>query len=183
MSAVKLPAISLRTWQLIGNAVLFQVAWLAIVLLHDISAWLVAFGFLAIHGLWFTKQFRQELVFTSAVMLVGFGIDALWFYGGIMQTPHSSGVPVWLPAMWMAFAITLPHSLSWLAKNIWLAAALGFVVGPASYFAGARLSDVEIAVPLWQWWLMLGFCWSLLLPCLLVSAQRFLHQSQQLSAK
>jgi hypothetical protein len=47
--------------------------------------------------------------------------------------------PPWMAALWPNFVTTLHTSLGWLAGRYRLAALLGAVGGPLSYYAGARL--------------------------------------------
>jgi hypothetical protein len=52
--------------------------------------------------------------------------------------------PLWITALWMNFA-TLPRtSLAWLGERYALAALLGALGGPLSYYAGARLGAVTL---------------------------------------
>ena len=43
---------------------------------------------------------------------------------------------------------------------------LGFIGGPASYYAGSTLTDVSLAAPLWQTLLILAVIWAIVVPLL-----------------
>jgi len=80
--------------------------------------------------------------------------------------------PPWILGLWALFATTLNVSLGWL-KGRWLVAALmGAVAGPLSYWAGARLGAVELVAPVAAL-LALAIGWAVMTPLLLAAARRF----------
>lgn len=114
-----------------------------------------------------------KLVLLSAV--VGLILDGLLINAGIATYASPNAIaglpPVWLTAMWMAFATSLNVSLGWLQRRLVLASLLGFVGGPASYLAGARLGAMQFSTPLWQSLAVVGILWAVAFPGLLFAAR------------
>ncbi len=80
--------------------------------------------------------------------------------------------PPWMLVLWALFAITLNVSLAWL-KGRWLVAALlGAVSGPLSYWAGARLGALAFTEP-GPALIALSAGWAIMTPLLVAAAQRF----------
>ena len=51
--------------------------------------------------------------------------------------------PIWIVLMWAGFALTINHSLAWLAAHPLLPALMGLFGGPMAYYAGLKLGAVE----------------------------------------
>lgn len=83
-----------------------------------------------------------------------------------------SSCPLWITALWMAFATTLHSSLGWLAGRPVLAAVLGAIAGPASYYAGVRLGAVRFAANPALSAGAVAIAWGIALPGLLEVARR-----------
>ncbi len=61
---------------------------------------------------------------------------------------HSSFIiPLWLILLWASFAATILHSMAWLLEKTWLAALLGAIAAPWSYYAGSLLKSIELTSP------------------------------------
>ena len=83
--------------------------------------------------------------------------------------------PVWLWLIWALFALTLNHSLAWLQKwPMGWTAALGAVLGPVSYGAGAQSggADLQTSVANLIW---LALSWAVVTPMVVVWARRLGH--------
>ena len=80
--------------------------------------------------------------------------------------------PPWMLALWALFAITLNVSLAWLKGRWFVAALLGAVSGPLSYWAGARLGALSFAEPRAAL-IALSAGWAIMTPLLVAAAQRF----------
>ena len=110
-------------------------------------------------------------------MLAGAAIDgALAATGAIAYASPSPalGAPLWILAMWAAFALTANHSLGFLRSRPALAASLGAIAAPLAYLGAERgFSAVALAAPAWRPLLMLACGWALALPLLAVCAQRW----------
>ena len=57
-------------------------------------------------------------------------------------------LPYWLISLWAVFSLLLPYSLSWLTKNLPLAAVLGAIGGGFSYWLGERLGAIQLQDPI-----------------------------------
>lgn len=82
--------------------------------------------------------------------------------------PGEAVVPAWIVALWMAFGTTLGTLEKALGpRPSLIAAALGFVLGPISYLAGARIGALTIpdgsAVSL----IAIAMLWGIALPVLM----------------
>lgn len=72
--------------------------------------------------------------------------------------------PIWMSALWLAFAITVRHSLSWLAGRWYLAGFLGLLGGPLAYSGGAKFGGIVLGEPRGTSLLLIGFLWMCALP-------------------
>ena len=106
----------------------------------------------------------RELALVLCAGGIGSTADAaLLAWGGLIYRGHAGGPlgPVWIVALWMAFATTLNVSLVWLRGRPLLAAALGGVGGPLAYLAGRRLGAVAFGPPDTAPLTVLALVWSL----------------------
>jgi hypothetical protein len=157
---------------LLINALLFQLAWFLCVSGGDAIAVLTSTFILIVHASFFIRQ-RSEWLLIVAVTLVGYTLDsALFQFGFLLKELNSSNVPLWLTCLWLLFSCTLSHSLYWLHNKLWLAAILGAIAGPSSYYLGSHLSAVTLAEPLHTSLLVIALIWALLLPMLLILTRK-----------
>lgn len=133
------------------NFIGFQLGWFtcAFSAAHEqqwIAVGVVAF-MLFIH-LSFSKRWKQDVYFILTVTLLGGSIETLAGLLGVYSYNGSSYpnwiVPLWFLALWALFASTLHYSLSWLNHRYVLAALLGAVAGPLSYFGGEKIGAINI---------------------------------------
>lgn len=88
--------------------------------------------------------------------------------------PSSGFAPLWILALWCAFATTLLSSMALLQRHRLLALALGAIGGPLAYLGAERgFAAVTFAPPSWHGlaWLALG--WGIALPALATCARRW----------
>lgn len=143
------------------NLVLFQSLWLAAVLGRESWLWLVAL-LLIVHLLLRTDR-RTELKIMLLSSGVGAVVDiALTLAGVFIFTPEPSflPIPIWLVALWLGFAATLRHSLSYLLKRPAIAIAAAALTAPLSYFAAMRLGAVEFGFSTPFTLIVLGVLWA-----------------------
>ena len=67
--------------------------------------------------------------------------------------------------MWLGFAATVNHSLSWLQNNWILALCLGAVSGPLSYVAGMKFNAILFDLSIFSI-LILACVWGGIVPLL-----------------
>lgn len=145
------------------NALWFQLLWLCAVLGRE-SLLPVTAGLLVLHFALVARPL-DELRALLPVALVGISVDSALSLAGIFQFPGVLPIPLWLCALWLAFATTLNRSLDFMRRRLWLACALG---APASlnYLAGARLGAVDFGPGDTLTMALLAPLWMLLLPAL-----------------
>lgn len=156
---------TLRKQQL-ANYILFQGGWFACVLGGSQIALFTTVAILLIHFIWIA-QWRKEREIIVICLLLGCAIDSFLGNLNILQFhPESRLLPLWLACLWVLFGTTLRHSLDWTRTHKLAGALLGGIGGPASYFAGAKLTEVSLAQPQWQTLGILALIWALLVPLL-----------------
>lgn len=159
----------------VANAVLFQLGWFGCVVGGDNVALPLTVVLMVIHYSLISGEPR-ELVFIALVGCIGWSADTLFALAGVLLFTESGAglIPAWLVCLWLLFATTLRHSLSWLSGRYLLAALFGAGGGVLSYLAGARLSpSVTLGSPLVTSLMALGLFWGLLLPVLLSFLRRW----------
>lgn len=160
------------------NVAGYQVAWLACVLSAAALRPAAGIAVVAAVVLWHLRsavQPRRELCLIAVAALMGAGFETALVAGGWVRMPQSllfaSVTPLWMVALWAAFATTLNVSLRALRSRYLLSAALAGVGAPLAYQAGASMGAL-------QWvqgkpaLLVIGLGWALLAPLLMRSAQR-----------
>jgi hypothetical protein len=160
------------------NIVLYQCAWLASVLGAATGrGWLCVAGVctaLLWHLLRAHEPLREVRLIAIAVA-IGAAVESLLVASGWV---HMEGrllvggfLPLWMVALWAAFATTLNVSLRAFRNRYALASILAFIGAPLAYIAGARLGALEwvLAVPALA---LIALSWSVSLPLLLHTAQR-----------
>lgn len=135
--------------KLIANAVLFQLIWFVCVQGNNAAA-LLAIGIgLTIHWVWFSRRLREwslVLVFVSVGIVwesIVVSTTLIRFSNSVLlgaETGSLAIAPLWLICLWAAFAITLRHSMAWLANSALLRILLCLIFVPCSYYAGGILS-------------------------------------------
>lgn len=160
------------------NVLLFQAGWFACVLgaAHGLP-WvgpLAAAAIVAWH-LARAPQPKQELALVVVAAVLGMLFETLLVQAGWVrfQTGEliEGAAPYWMVALWAIFATTLNVSLRSLRPHWWLAALFGAIVGPAAYYAGARLGALEFGAA-GAALTAIGIGWAILTPALLRAARQ-----------
>lgn len=167
--------------RLLANVVMFQAAWFACVIGAAHGGLAVTAGtgaallVVALHVA-LSERPIGELELAIAAALIGLAWETFLIQIGVVIVPHGSllaGIaPPWIVTMWALFATTLNYSLGWLRGRWLLAAALGAVAGPLSYWAGVRMGALQF-VDNGKAFVALAIGWGLATPLLLALAQRF----------
>lgn len=163
--------------RVIVNFVVYQIAWLACVILAAknsvLLACLAAVAAVALH-LYQTDRFKSELLLVMLTGLIGTLFDSLLVTLGLIDYPHGTLIPgmapIWITSLWMAFATTLNVSLLWLQKRLLLAALLGAVAGPLAWLAGQKLNALHLLETKFAL-LALGLGWAVIMPLLMKLAE------------
>jgi len=159
--------------QLWFNALWFQLTWFSAVLGREDWIYLTA-AMIGLHLL-LVRRPLPECYRLLPLAMLGVVTDCLLSYSGVFQFETSGLIPLWLCAVWLAFATTLTRSLKFLRDRLWLASLLGATAAPLNYGAGQRLGAVEFGYPLLPTMALLALIWALLLPALSWAAD---HLSQ-----
>ncbi|MCZ8130577.1 MAG: DUF2878 domain-containing protein [Steroidobacteraceae bacterium] len=163
----------------IWNFVAFEAAWLVCVLSaaagRSTIGLAAAGAVLAIH-LAMAPRRGPELRLVATACGLGLAWDSAVMATGIVSYAGAGLapglVPAWMVALWAMFATTMNLSLGWLKGRPWVAAAIGAVGGPLSYFAGVRLGAIEtMAMPTLL--VVQGVGYALLIPALAWLATRW----------
>jgi hypothetical protein len=167
-----------RTLQII-NVVIFQAAWFAGVLgaAHHVPLWgtAVVLAAMAWH-LAVSARPLQELKLMAVITVLGLVVETVTSWqGNVVYTsgqPHPYWPPYWMVALWGLMAIALNVTMRWLKRRWLLAAVLGAVVGPLSYWSGVRLGAAQFvaATPAL---VTLAVVWLVCMPLLMWLSDRF----------
>lgn len=160
------------------NFMLFQVSWFACVLgAANSLPWLGVLVTLVVVCWHFfqAKHMQPEITLMLTVLVIGSLYDqALLSTGLIDYVSHgwsSAFVPVWILALWLAFASILNVSLRWMREKYLLGVIFGAVGGPLAYLGAEKLGAVTLHGV--NALLALSIGWAVITPILLVLAKRF----------
>jgi Protein of unknown function (DUF2878) len=146
----------------------YQLVWFAAVIGAS-GGWtwpaLLFTGIFAPWQLGVSQQRSSDLRLCGIALLAGVVLDGALRACGIVHYAAGSpglpggGAPLWILALWVAFALTFNHSLQRLVGRPLLCAALGAAGGPLAYAAAARLGAVSFSAPAWHalGWLAIGW--------------------------
>lgn len=167
----------MKVW---ANAIGYQLVWFAAVSGAATGYWWVAPLALVPFAAWYLSRpdGRVDAWLMPVAMLLGIALDStlaasdLVAYASAVPSPHAA--PVWIVAIWSAFALTLRHSFRFLHGRPVLAAALGAIGAPLAYLAAAR-GWHAVAFPRGTTAavIALGLGWLIAMPALITLAQHF----------
>jgi hypothetical protein len=154
------------------NALGFQLGWWACVAGVGVGLEVPALVFclaLTTALVYFAPNPLLEIKLATAACLLGVVLDTgLQYFSVISFYGWSLGLlsPFWLWLLWVMFALTLNSSLSFLQKlPLGLSAAAGFLFGPLTYYAGAKLGAASFDSTV-SHLVVLAVTWMVALPCL-----------------
>ncbi len=150
------------------NFLWFQCIWFVAILGREQTQWLLL-ALLFVHLALF-KDWKTETKLMLLCGSVGVLLDSLFAWHGVFNFAEPTTllpIPVWLVAIWLGFAGTLRHSLSYLLPHPVLAMLGAGVAAPLSYFAGMRLGAVEFGLGDWQAAILIGAAWIGIMPLLI----------------
>ncbi|HET9485334.1 MAG TPA: DUF2878 domain-containing protein, partial [Xanthomonadales bacterium] len=105
----------------IANALLFQLCWIAFVAGAGRGNPWIGFVPLAAFAAWQLRASTvrgADLKLMGIAAVLGFAVDTSYVQAGALHfaaaVPSTEVAPVWIVGMWVAFALTLNHSLSFL---------------------------------------------------------------------
>lgn len=156
---MKLPKYN-KAW----NFLWYQSVWFMAILGRE--AWEPAlFVLLGLHLIW-CGNWRAELRLMASCGILGVIADSALSLSGLYlfdPVPAMLPIPLWLVGLWLGFAGTLNHSMSYLAARPWLASAASLAVAPLSYLAGARFGAVTFGLDVQAVAITIGATWAVLM--------------------
>ncbi|RBP50805.1 DUF2878 domain-containing protein [Arenicella xantha] len=169
---------NLFRWSTLINASLFQATWFACVLGSAKGLLWPAFACcaaLASYQLHNKRRVESDLQLVALSVLLGLMVDTLWLQLGFLQftdpRPVTAMSPAWIMLLWVGFALTINHSLSWINAHPLLPAVLGGIGGPLSYLAGERLGAVTFTTNVTALMIYIGIAWAISLTLLALVAK------------
>jgi len=160
------------------NAMLFQITWFACVIGSAKGLFwpaLLACSILAIYQLHPARRYYSDFKLVALSIIMGLIVDTIWIQSDLMvftdPRPSSNVAPAWIILLWIAFALTINHSLAWLKAHPILPVVMGLLGGPLSYLAGLKLSAVEFHADTVQITVCLGLAWALSLVILVKASE------------
>ena len=166
------------------NAISANIGWFACILG---AAWgrhwfgLIVVPILFIIHVMAIERHKIHTIFIVALaaMVIGLLTDtALIMLGtvepnrSVMPTPLA---PLWDLMIWANFSLTLNTSLRFLQKKPLVAAVLGAICAPGTYYAGDRLGALHFSEPVLLGLIWVGVVWLLAMPCLSLVTRHFYH--------
>lgn len=165
----------MRFWT---NLIGYQAAWfVAVGFAARGLAWpgmLACLGFAAI-SYWFSPLKRSDLRLVGTALLCGLLLDGALAATGWLRyaapLPALPG-PAWIATLWVAFAMTLQHSLQWLMARPLPAVLFGAIGGPLAYWGASRgFNAVAFIMPVHAT-VLLSVGWGIAMSLLVVVARR-----------
>lgn len=155
-----------------------QVAWWACVLSARADAARIGIGVAlmvsSLH-LMFSRDRKFEAWSIPLAAAIGYAVDTVATLLGALDFPAQTNpllpAPIWIAALWLAFATTINTSLTWLRSRPIAAAALGAVSGPVAYAGGAFFDVVTLPNPLLSV-AVLAILWGAAVPALVLIASQ-----------
>jgi len=174
----------------IVSFIFFQIAWFAAVIggahnLDFVSACpalaLFAFHIATNHRRWFSSC---ATIF--AIALLGIVIEFLLLKSGAItyrgSTASASFPPLWILALWLAFATLPDGALSWLSGRTGLQIIFGAIGGPLSYVAGEKLGAAELHASFTYAMVIFAIAWAIATPLCFLCVKAFSKNVEPLKA-
>ena len=137
------------------NVIVFNINWF-FTAYTVVQGWsYIAVGLILLTTLGHVILSREKIidsVLYAVAPMIGFCLDTFLVKTGVLLTyeegPFGKLSPLFMAALWINFATTLPHSLNWIAGRYRWGAILGGVGGPLAYYGGVpyRTSLVWVGV-------------------------------------
>lgn len=169
----------MKSLRLVVNVIAYQCAWFACVLGAAAQRPALGIAVALAAVLWHLYCARlpgRELRLIAIAVLFGLTFETVLVASGWVHMESAVLVgnftPLWMVALWAAFATTLNVSLRSLRSRYLLATILAGLGAPLAYYGGARLGALEWvdATPAL---LLIAVGWAVMTPLLMKAAQRF----------
>lgn len=161
------------------NLLLFKIAWTTTAMCAARGLpWIGVLTIAAVTAFHLVRAKDASKEVTLILIAAGIGLvwDSIPVAMGWISYPSgmvfSNVAPYWILALWILFATTLNVTFDFLKGRPWLAAVLGVIFGPVSYWTGVALGALEFVEPRAAV-IALGVAWGILMPLLMLLAERF----------
>ena len=138
------------------------------------AAWFIAVGFAAL-SYWSSPLKRSDLRLVGTALLCGLLLDGTLAATGWLRyaapLPALPG-PAWIATLWVAFAMTLQHSLQWLMVRPLSAVLFGAIGGPLAYWGASRGFDAVVFTMPVHATVLLSAGWGIAMSLLVFVARR-----------
>lgn len=121
------------------------------------------------------RRHPTDISLVICAIIIGLALDSLWQVTGLVQfasAPFAPITPIWLMMLWITFALTFNHSLSWLKPKLALAAIFGLIFSPLSYWGGSRLGGMVYLENIWLVSVIIGVAWAVVMSLLIYLSNR-----------
>lgn len=170
----------MNTWI---NFVGYELVWFcAVISAGEGHAWpgVVAALLFALWQCSVSRQRGSDLRLIAVAVIFGLLVDGGLGASGLASYASAWPVawlaPAWILALWLAFALTLNHTLTFLQRHPWCAVVLGAAGGPLAYSAASRgWHVVNFVQPAWRALVYLAIAWAVAMWVL----SRLAHQWQR----
>lgn len=164
----------------IVNILAMQCVWFACVLGGTLWGWVATLVFFGIYQ-YMIGSLRKEWLCIITIAAIGFSVDCAISYLQLMIYPEKNvlaliPLPGWMAALWLVFATLFLHGFQWLRQRLPLAAVVGAILGPASYYAGSLLHGVKLGMILTSFFLCYGLLWAIMMPLFANISRSLAHE-------
>ncbi|KUO62082.1 MAG: hypothetical protein APF80_06870 [Alphaproteobacteria bacterium BRH_c36] len=166
------------------NLLAFQAAWLSLVLGaatgYALAGLAVALAAMLLH-LARSPDWSSELKLMTFALALGVFVESALMAGGLVAFRHNGPIsapvatlaPIWLLALWPAFATLLNVAFRGIRQWTVAAVIFGGVFVPVAYYAGAKLGVMILSEPYFRSLFVIGLAWALALPLMFTMARRW----------
>lgn len=162
-----LPRLRGLLWKLLGNHRLaaffiFDFVWLAAVLGRESWLWLTFLLIFLMFAATPKILWRQRWQLMGLVVL-GCLLELATVTFGVIRFTGTDWIPLWLILLWVGFSGMALVVFDYLRKRFVIAAVLGAIFGPITYFAGERLGAAELQVNFLPALVVYSLFWSVMM--------------------
>ena len=165
------------------NLVMFKIGWVACVSLAAAGQpfWAtVAVALVVTLHLLSVPVMVKEALLLAAAAVIGLAWESLLVWSGLLSYPASGEyaplAPYWIVAMWVLFATTINHGLSWAKKSWYVSALAGIIGGPMAFYGGAAMGAVEFSHTFTAL-ALIGAGWAVLMPILVLISETIIDNA------
>ena len=111
------------------------------------------------------SNINNEMRLVILVTVIGVSVDSFLHFFGFFIFPDSTSMTPWLVILWVCFACTICHSLTFLSPSVILQAVVGAIFSPLSYIAAQKIGAVNFGYSLLTTYITLALIWGGLFIC------------------